>query len=78
LKEVWTLIRSTYKNKFKNIRYNNKSNNNLISRDKLKSIRIVMVYGKLDRKKTWRQFESIWNCSKSYFQNSFLLKNIFK
>jgi hypothetical protein len=50
LKEVRTLIRFTYKNKFKNIRYNDKSNNNLVSRYKLKSIRIVMIYWKLDRK----------------------------
>ena len=50
MKEVRTLIRFTYKNKFKNIRYNDKSNNNLVSRYKLKSIRIVMIYWKLDRK----------------------------
>jgi hypothetical protein len=50
LKEVRTLIRFTYKNKFKNIRYNDKSNNILVSRYKLKSIRIVMIYWKLDRK----------------------------
>jgi hypothetical protein len=50
LKEVRTLIRFTYENKFKNIRYNDKSNNNLVSRYKLKSIRIVMIYWKLDRK----------------------------